>query len=328
MKILIYSCVFFNEKYIDLINILLKSYKLFGNPTNNVHYLIMCNYEFKDKIQNIFNNLKLNGKIWCLDLKTKFDAGCSRLKIFDYPYLKFYKKILYLDTDILITNSIHNVLNFTLDNKLYTLLEGYTNHDYWGAKFFNNNPNCDAFSSGILLFNNHKIIKRLFTKILNHIDNHIKNKLPIPNVLDQPFIVYNAINDNLYNNKKLINLAINNPTKFNGESISHFPGDVGKYEVKIVCMNNYLNNIMFNLSNDINLNVLLNKIYSWNKSHITFLENGKMNAFGNGKYNFINKYLVKCNFGGKKHLLKFNKDYSNFISIRKNNFEIVFGYID
>ena len=33
--------------------------------------------------------------------------------------------------------------------------------------------------------------------------------------------------------------------------------------------------------------------------------------------------LVKCDFGGMEHLLKFNKDYSIFISVRKGDFEIV-----
>ena len=31
-------------------------------------------------------------------------------------------------------------------------------------------------------------------------------------------------------------------------------------------------------------------------STIEFLENGKMNAFGAGKYRFIDKYLVKDDF--------------------------------
>ena len=42
IKTIIYSCVFFNEKYIHLINLLLKSYKLFGNSSNDVDYLIIC----------------------------------------------------------------------------------------------------------------------------------------------------------------------------------------------------------------------------------------------------------------------------------------------
>ena len=71
-KTIIYSCVFFNEKYIELINLLLKSYKIFGNSPDNVDYLIICNPNFKKKIQEIFDNLNITGKIWCIDLKTIF----------------------------------------------------------------------------------------------------------------------------------------------------------------------------------------------------------------------------------------------------------------
>ena len=73
------------------------------------------------------------------------------------------------------------------------------------------------------------------------------------------------------------------------------------------------------------INLLLNKKYKWQDSHITFLKDGKMNAFGTGKYNFIDKHLVKCDFGGRKHLLKFNQDYSTFISVREDDCGIVVG---
>ena len=71
--------------------------------------------------------------------------------------------------------------------------------------------------------------------------------------------------------------------------------------------------------------ILLNKTYTWESFTIEFLENGQMNAFGPGKYRFIDKYLVKCYFGGREHLLKFNDDYSRFISVRKDDFEVVVG---
>ena len=51
-----------------------------------------------------------------------------------------------------------------------------------------------------------------------------------------------------------------------------------------------------------------------------------MNAFGPGKYHFIDKHLLKCDFGGREHLLKFNQDYYTFISVRKDDFEIVVGH--
>ena len=49
IKTIIYSCVFFNETYINLINLLLKSYKLFGNSSCDVDYLIICNPDFQKK---------------------------------------------------------------------------------------------------------------------------------------------------------------------------------------------------------------------------------------------------------------------------------------
>jgi len=248
-KSLIYSCVFFNEKYIDLINLTLKTYKLFGNSSDDIDYLIICNPEFKKSIQDIFDNLNINGKLWCLDVKTIFEAGYSRLKIFDYPNINLYNKILYLDCDILITNSINKVLDFKLNNKLYVLKEGNTNHVYWGGPlFFENNLNIDAFTSGILLFNNNVILKNLFSIILEHIDSHINRNLPIPECLDQPFIVYHSIKNDLYDNQKLINLVINNPKEFNGETICHFPGVPGHYESKIEKMNNFMNDVIFKLN--------------------------------------------------------------------------------
>ena len=328
-KTIIYSCVFFNQKYINLINLLLKSYKLFGNSPDDVDYLIICNPKFQKKIQSIFDNLNINGKIWCLDLKNKFEAGYSRLKIFDYPDINLYNKILYLDCDILVTNSINKILDFQLENKLYALQEGNTNNVYWGRQFFDKNPNCSAFTSGILLFNNNIIIKDLFSQILLHIHNHITSNLPIPECLDQPFIVYHAVKNNLYNNQKLISIVINNPNNFNNETISHFPGGPGNYQSKIVKMTNFMMDIMFNVTNkeiqDKNNQSLINNKYTWENSNIEFLENCKMNAFGAGKYRFIDKYLAKCDFGSREHLLKFNDDYSRFISVRKDDFEVVVG---
>ena len=327
-QILIYSCVFFNEKYIDLIHLLLKSYTLFGDAPDEVDYLIICSPYFQKNIQAIFNTLHIKGKIWCLDLKTKFEAGYSRLQIFDYPHINQYNKILYLDCDILVTNSLSNILDFQLEDKLYTLEEGNTNHVFWGRQFFDKNPNCTAFTSGILLFNNHIIIKDLFQKILSHIQNHIHKNLSTPVCLDQPFIIYHAVKDNLYDNQKLINIVVNNPNNFNHETISHFPGGPGNYKSKIVKMSQFMNNVMFNVNKNTNSKtdtVLFDHKYKWGNSQIEFLENGTMKAFGLGKYDFIDKYLVKCDFGGQKHFLKFDENYSRFISIRKDDFEVISG---
>lgn len=254
-KIIIYSCIFFNDNYIDLLNLLLKSYKLFGNPSDCIDYLIICSPEFKKKIKKILNSLNIKGKIWCLDLKTQFDACCSRLKIFDYPDIKFYNKILYLDCDVLITNSIDKVLDLPIDNKIYALQEEC--HRFFHCQLFNDkeykllDKSC-TFSSGVLLFNNNIKIKNLFSEILVHINKELKKynyeqvfkqkkQVNFRHIFgDQPFIVYQTVKNNLYDNKKLINLVINNPNNFNGETISHFPNGPGKCEDKINKMKSYM----------------------------------------------------------------------------------------
>ncbi len=313
-KILIYSCVFFNEKYIELISLLLKTYKLynFGDLIDKIDYLIICNHDFRDKIQNIFDMLKINGKIWCLELDSIFEAGYSRLKIFDYFDINNYNKILYLDCDILITNNLQNLLKFDLEDKIYCLKEGNTNHDYWGRMFFENSNQCvDAFTSGILLFNNTNIIKELFDNILLHIQNHVSKGLPIPECLDQPFIVYHAVKNNLYNNTKLINLVINNPVEYNNEIISHFPGGPGHYESKITKMTNYINNILF---------TKYPKVSNLNMIHEVCVYSEVVQA--NKDFNFLDKNGSQIHLDCNTDYLSTSYNCTEIFCIKKNTLDI------
>ena len=301
---LIYSCIFFNETFIDLYSLLLKSYILFGNTNDNIDYLIICNPELKDKIQKMFDTLHINGKIWCVKLKSIFEIGCSKLQIFNYPHINSYHKILYLNYNVLITDSINNILDLPLDNKLYAPQEGNTNHDLWGKEFFNNNPNCSAFTTDILLFNNNTIINKLFSQILMHIYSHIKNNSSITYLLDQPFIVYHAIKENIYDNQKLTNLVTNNPNHFNGQTIFHFQGRPNDYKNIIIKMDYFMKNILFNLN--IN-NKIIPEIIPYKFIDKLLLEGTNMvskeklvhlykqcNKFKNTNYSFVECGLSKC----------------------------------
>lgn len=348
-KSLIYSCVFKDKNYLKLINLLLKSYKIYGNFTEDIDYLIICDKEFETKIQKFYKNLNINGKIWGMNIQTKFDACCSRLKIFDYIDINLYTKILYLDTDVLITNSINKILNLELEDKIYALLEGNTNcgNGYYGFKLFTENPNCSAFSSGVMLFNNKKIIKQLFIQIQNDINKELKKykyqplfgqtkEVNFKDLFgDQPFIVYNAIKDGLYNNQKLINLVINNPEEYKGEIICHFPGKPGFAINKFQKMKHFFDNCLFQIRSveklEDYIHLLNNKTYNWNELSIKFLETGKIEIHSStnvGKFNFINNHLIRCEFefDKKKYLFKFDEDYSTFISIRKVDLLELTGY--
>ena len=74
-------------------------------------------------------------------------------------------------------------------------------------------------------------------------------------------------------------------------------------------------------------NVLDNKRYSWESYSIAFLKYGIMDAFGKGTYEQVDTHTFIANFGGKRHLLIFNSDYTKFTSTRFNDNSYVTGHI-
>ena len=70
---------------------------------------------------------------------------------------------------------------------------------------------------------------------------------------------------------------------------------------------------------------LKNKTYSWGNSYIKFLDNFQMDAFGEGNYKIIDKQNIIAKFGGRIHYIRFNIDYTEFSSTRKDDLQIVNG---
>jgi len=248
---LIYSCVFFKFQYLRLLDLLIKSSITFNNHFDYT-YLIITQPTFEERVKNIFKKYQIkNYDIYLLNLTGIFDACASRLHLFNYPKINLYQKILYLDTDILITNNLDKILNLPLEDKLYVLAENY--HREFHCCLFNDTEINDnvknlTFTSGIILFKNSIIIKNLFDKILFQIENYKKTGKKPPKCFDQPFFVYYGIKENLIENQSLIGLCVNNPKEYHLECITHFPECVGNYKHKLPMMNNYFNYLK-NLNN-------------------------------------------------------------------------------
>ena len=243
----IFCCVFNQEKYVDMFFLLLESIFIYGNLDENTNILVYTSTLFMDIIKksHLFNNEKIKFEI--NDTYNDIDKACkARLDLFNLSSIKNYNKILYLDTDILVKDDINKVFEVCNEDILYVLEEGQINSttDYWGKTLFSNElknyKDKTAFTSGILLFNNCEKIKDLFIKIIKDIIDRPHNFA----CFDQPYIIYNAFKYNLYNNKILKSLAVNNDTNIHSDKvIHHFPGGPGIYQHKIDTITIFLNKI-------------------------------------------------------------------------------------
>ena len=246
---LVYTCLFHDEKYIFLLDLLLESIASYCK--NDVFDIIIyTSTALRNKIlkQSAISNLFLNKKIifHVNDyIQNKIQACSSRLDVFDFPQVKNYKRILYLDTDIIVQNSLEPIFRLIKEDKLYALKECDNilefEAEYFGKSLFGNEINLyqdkSGFNSGVLLFKNSKAIKNLFQVIKLDM---IKRK-HLMFFYDQPFIIYNTKKLKLCNNTTLANYvefshAIDNYTD---ASIVHFSGGVKANYEKILAMRQY-----------------------------------------------------------------------------------------
>jgi len=240
----IFCCVFNQEKYVDMFFLLLESIFIYGHLDSNTNILIYTSTPFMNKIKqgHLFNDEKIKFEI--NDTYNNIDKACkARLDLFSLHSITNYNKMLYLDTDILIKNDINKVFDVCKEDILYVLEEGVIHSDsnYWGKSLFGNEINNyndkSAFTSGILLFNNCEKIRGLFNKI----NEDIVDRPYEFACYDQPYIVYNAFKYNLYNNKVLKSLVVNNDSNIHSDKvIHHFPGGPGVYQHKIYNMTIFL----------------------------------------------------------------------------------------
>jgi lipopolysaccharide biosynthesis glycosyltransferase len=353
----IFICVFYEKKYVDMLYLLLESIFIYGNLDENTNILIYTSTLFMNIIKksHLFNSAKIMFEI--NDTYNSIDSACkARLDLFNLPSISNYNKILYLDTDILVKDCINKVFDVCQEDILYALEEGeiYSDSDYWGRTLFgreiHNYRDKTAFSSGVLLFNNCEKIKGLFRNIKEDIIKRPYNFV----CYDQPYIVYNAFKYNLYNNKVLKSLVVNNDTNIHSNKvIHHFPGGPGSWQHKIVSMTEFLNrlknhNKLFKEKNkrtDILLSNLVNiehdiwtcsskmrcDIYEFfkDKSELKIAEIGSHKGYSTKVLSkiFSKVYAVDNSVEWTKFNKNFNKDATNIeyvmLDIYKDSWEIL-----
>ena len=325
-KNIVYFCVFYNDNYFKLLDLLLLSLKFYSiyNKDYGFELLVITNTEFKSKVTELSSKFDITLHIMCLDFTTIFQAACARLYIFDYEHIDLYEKILYLDTDITIKGDLTPIFNYTLDNVLYGLECGTIGSPNFGNQFFDFytiKSTTTGINSGTLLFNNSSIIKDLFSRIREHIDTFTLSGASIPYCMDQPFINYHAIKDNLYNNKlinPIVSLFEGNDSVDNYDTsiICHFSYPIGNFGHKYKRMVDFLNKVLNITVNKDALVDIINKKYSCGIGYIQFNDLDIITSWGKGSFDILDNYTVRVYWNNYYHILQFNSDYTKYIGIR------------
>lgn len=249
MKNLIYMCVFFNQKYIELTKILLKSLKIFGKVDNSIDILIMTNDDFKDELSNFCKSLDLSYKIHVLNRITIEESKLSRYEIFRINdiNLEEYSQLLYLDIDVIVQRDIKQIFKYDLLEKLYAKDQGDIGGEMYGKILFeewrkqNSDKYIDektkTFCSGVLLFKNCKKVKDLFEQTLTHLSEFKKSGKKHGTCIDQPFLIFNAVISDMYEIELLSDKITNSPDiNSKKEIICHFAGNTCMFDVKNIKM--------------------------------------------------------------------------------------------
>jgi hypothetical protein len=301
MKNLIYTCIFFNKQYINLLNVLLESIYIYGNLNDNIDILIYTNTEFK----NIIIESNFNCKNIIFEINNNYieltDAFFARLDLFEFDIINNYNKILYLDSDIIIIDDINKIFDNDIDNIIYANEEGSIDNsksEAWACSFFKDDldkyEDKSAFSSGVLLFNNHYIIKKLFENIKNHV-KYDKEKNILNIFYDQPYFVYHCKKINLINNKLLKNFIKDNLGDFLMNNKENIIVNDDIYKNLNNNAKNYIKNRKLNIKN-----ILKDK------------DNSIIIHFNNSPGDFLSKYVIITN---------------KFYSLKNLNIDIIFNNI-
>lgn len=252
---LIYSCVFHNEDYLKLASLLFKSFSLYSN-IQSYDYLVITEKRFESSIEKLYSENNINGLIWCLTANSQLEACYTRLKIFDYPNINKYDKILYLDTDILIIGGLNEIFDLQLIDKLYCFNEGKKVLDWGHGKILFRkyrvkiDYNLEMFSTCVMLFLNTDIMKQLFKEILEHINSMFPNPLlyNLKSSFEQDFIIYHTYINGLYDNELITKYVINSNSDLiiteNNIRIIHFCVPCGNTTGKYERMDKYFSNMI------------------------------------------------------------------------------------
>ena len=255
---LVYYSVSGNKEYVKLVDLSINS--LISNTNYTDDILIICDEFTKNSININYENLKF---MIINDVDSNRSSG-NKLRIFEYTEISNYNNILYLDSDILISNDISNIFKESelIKDKFIVSSENVNKkleliiNDNWAGHLLTDDEkilysDIPSINCGSFLFNNNKsnidILKAIYESYKNG-DRY--------ECYEQPYFNYFLLKENKFE----FNLQkfISHSSKIDkSKLLHHYCSDPGNFGRKHVFMTRDIN-ILKNLKIE-NRNILFEK---------------------------------------------------------------------
>jgi lipopolysaccharide biosynthesis glycosyltransferase len=176
-KTLIYFTIGGDPKYVELLDLCLKTLHEQNPDLNNfADIMVMCDENYKQYIQN----LKIDFLYITDSTKNPMQISMKKVEIFTFlEKHNNYQKVLYLDCDLIIMNSLKKLFEMELkDDVLYVVPEFEYNLNYYsfhsGSRIYTpeqhrflQKNNIRGFNCGQFLFLNNPQMKQHFKNVLD-----------------------------------------------------------------------------------------------------------------------------------------------------------------
>ena len=337
---LVYCCVFHNPNYGELLRVLMLTVKLYSR-TDGIDFLVLTTRDFEAAIQRISTILDIPIRIqFCDDAITNNaeQATYFRYRIFDYENINQYKKILYLDTDIIVQNDLTPLFELDIEDRVHAMSEGTIEHSWHGGTFFDFttiDKDTKGMNSGILFFRNTDTVKQIFQDVRNHIQQLKDAGEHIPGPGDQPVFNYNCIKrgaqDTVLMDKYGCIYCVDPPPPPMSPTdviLCHFVYPIGdalhkrdRMAKHVTHLFNHYNTLLKYPQSFVEPDILGNA-YTWGEGSIRFINSSVIKTiWGDGEYKWLDQYTLEANWSGFSHIVRFNSSYTNYVSVRKGDLD-------
>lgn len=247
MKYLAYYTIGFQESYIPVLELSIKSLRKF-NPDIDIR--VLCDIQFKDKIVSILPDVHICERP---NSSTAMIASIHKLSVF-HEDVSEYDAIIFIDSDILVGMPLDSLLSrIENENQLYAFAEGENQsahtHIFWSLQNYSNDDlaffkehNIRVFNAGLFAFKPSESMKSHFTAIETMIHEYTG-----------PFFYEQSFMNVYFNKRNLINYSVFTSNNYSMHAsnksppsmILHFCGGPGDGQSKLCRMNSYIQHTNF-----------------------------------------------------------------------------------